>query len=216
MSDVERKAAVDSLKPLWYNAIAMSFVAIATSIMVNFAYDAIVILVPLIFAAACIGLTAQYRRSLRAVKKTLTDGSIPELKAVPAKKSMGRGWTVGPITFARSGELSGMFSEGTQAAVAFLPETKAALSVNGVPLRKPMPMVAPIGFGVGLASQVPAMQPQIPVYSPTSAPQQSPQAAEEELPPPPEDWAERACPQCGLSLPKYAMFCSKCGFRISR
>ncbi|MBE0518929.1 MAG: zinc-ribbon domain-containing protein, partial [Thermoplasmata archaeon] len=33
-------------------------------------------------------------------------------------------------------------------------------------------------------------------------------------PPPPDDWAQGACPQCGQSVPSGAVFCERCGFRL--
>lgn len=215
ISDQESKAARDSLKPVRYNAMGMSILAIATAVTINFANDAIVILVPLMFAVASAGLVAQFRRSFKAVKNTLTTGTIAELKAIPAKKSMGRGWTVGPVTFARSGELSEILTDGVPASVAFLPETKFALSVNGVALRKPILMVAPKDFGKEPMSQ-PAAQPQVPVYMQAPVPQPSPPSADDELPPPPDDWNEPTCTKCGQVIPKGALFCSNCGARMGK
>jgi hypothetical protein len=209
MSEVERKAAVDSLKPIRYNGIAMSVLAIATAIMVNYAYDAIAVLVPLMFAVGCIGFASQYRKGVRAVTQAMAEGAIPELRAVAAKKSYGRGWEIGPVSLARSRALDTMLSSGAVATVAFLSETRAVLSVNGRPLGKRVTMVAPLGFGKDLSVHA----------SPTIAPQPSaivpsPRPSADELPPPPDDWSPTSCPKCGRSVVAGGSFCPKCGFRL--
>ncbi len=51
MNEAERQAALNSLMPARYNAIAMSLLGIVTSVMVNYAHDVIVVVVPLMFIA---------------------------------------------------------------------------------------------------------------------------------------------------------------------
>lgn len=209
ISEVERKVAVDSLKPIRYNAIAMSVLAIATAIMVNFAYDAIAMLVPLMFSVGCIGFASQYRKGVRAITKAMAEGTIPELRAVASKKTYGRGWEIGPVSFARSGELDTMLSSGAVATVAFLPETRAVLSVNGSPLSKRVTMVAPLGFGKDPSRHASPM-----IAPEPSASVPSPRPSVDELPPPPDDWSPASCPRCGRSVVAGGSFCPKCGFRL--
>lgn len=219
MNAAERKAAADSLKPARYNAIAMSILGIATAIMINYARDTIVVVVPLMFAAGSIAYASQYRKGSGTVSKMLTTGTVPEIRGVPTKKSMGRGWDLGPASFQGSGGLGKRLSEGTVTTLAFLPDTKVALSVNGVPLKKPVPMVIPAGFGKDLT---------VPAKTSMSSPGQMTAAAQQpipqpiqpsvgvELPPPPEDWDASVCGRCGQINVKDARFCAKCGASIQK
>lgn len=215
MNDGERKALVGSIKPIRYNAIAMSILAIATAIMVNYAYDVIVLLVPLMFAAACIGLASQYRKSLKAASKMLSENAVPELRGVPTRKSMGRGWLLGPVTVVSSRELSKVMPEGVPATVTFFPERRVALSVNGVPLKKAVQITAPPGFGQGVGAHVPPATPAA-HHAPPQAKVQGPPPPDEDLPPPPDDWAETRCAKCGRVLPVGSSFCSSCGAKVTR
>lgn len=213
ISDEERQVAVRSLRPIRYNAIGMAIMGVITSIMLNYAHDAIVVVVPLMFAVGAIGYASQFKKTAGALTKALSTGKIHELRAAPVKKSMGRGWTVGPVSFSRSGQLGDMFTEGSTAAVALIPDTKAAISINSMPLKKAMPIIAPLGFGKELVGSVPAGAPHVEhpvsVTNPSSR-----QQAEEDLPPPPDDWEPRACPKCGEAIIGEVLFCSRCGYRL--
>ncbi len=214
ISPAESAAALKSLRPARYNAVAMAIVGIATAIMINYANDAIVVVVPLMFAVGSISFAVRYRKGAAAVQKTISSGNIHEVRGVAVKKSLGRGWALGPVTFPRSGGLNDLMTEGAPAGVAFVPDTKSAISVNGALLRKPLPMTMPIGFGKDLPVPSSVRRTQIGPQATPAMLQQVSKQPEEDLPPPPDDWVVRNCPRCGQSLGEGVSFCSKCGFRL--
>jgi hypothetical protein len=214
ISPAESTAAVRSLRSARYNAVAMAIVGVITAIMINYANDEIVMVVPFLFVAGAVGNAVQYRKGAEAVKKMLRSGNIHEVRGTPVRKSMGRGWTLGPVTLPKSGSLNDIMTEGSSAGIAFVPDTKNAISVNGTLLKKPLPMTVPMGFGKELSTssntQAPSPIPQ--VSSPISP--RTYNQPDDDLPPPPDDWVAKMCPRCGQHIGEGVTFCSKCGFRL--
>lgn len=210
ITDPERKAALDSLKPLRYNAIGMSVIGIMTAIVVNFGNEIVLLGVPLLFALMAGSTAANYKKNSNAIGKALAAGTAPEIAGAPVKKRFGGSWMIGPVTFANKAGIAKTLQEGAVSRVAFLPDAKIALSVNGIPLKRTLPIVSvPAGFGQDLA--VPATPPQ-----PVPMPTRPALSASDDLPPPPDDWDHVFCGECGQRNPGDARFCGRCGAVIKK
>ena len=203
MTDSERKAAVDTLKPLRNNARGMAMVSILMALMINFVTDPVAMIVPIFFGLASLGMAVKARKGVGSMGKTLATGTVAEVRAIPKRMSTGRGWELGMFYAMRSRALNGVLIEGVPTSLTVLPETKHLLAVNGTPLRTPVQLMSAPGAVM-------------PIVTPTfqQAPIAPPMPMDEELPPPPEDWIERSCPKCGQKNAPNAVFCEKCGMRM--
>lgn len=204
MTEPERKAAIDSVKPMRNNARGMAALSILMAVMINFVNDPIAMLMPLFFGSVAIGLAVQARKSVKNVSKVLTNGTVTEIRTVPRKASARKGWEFGIYGAASSRALDAMLPDGVPASFTIVPETRHLLAVNGMPLRRPLLLTAPPGYMNTLPA---AAAPQIPAATIRQV--------DEELPPPPDDWTERPCTNCGHNNPVNATFCEKCGTRIT-
>jgi len=203
MTDSERKAAMGTLKPLRNNARGMAVVSIVMALMINFVSDPIAMMVPIFFGVASLGMAIQARKGAGRVGKMLATGTVTDVRIVPKRMSVGRGWELGMFCAAKSRVLSGMLVEGVPASLTVLPETKHLLAVNGTTLSLPVQLTSVPGAVMPVApSEV------------SRAPTAAPMPADEELPPPPDDWAGRSCSKCGHNNVSDAAFCEKCGLRL--
>lgn len=210
ITDAERKVAVDSVKPARYRTIVMSVIGIITAIVVNFGTDIFLLTVPLLFAMMAGSAAFEYKKNSEAIAKSLAAGTVPEIVGIPAKKRFRGVWTIGPLTFANKEGIAKTLQEGVPSRVAILPAARIAVSVNGMSLKKALPIEnMPRDFGQDLT--IPPEPPQ----SVIAPPQQTPYA-HEDLPPPPDDWEWVFCGACGQRNPNAARFCSKCGTPIKR
>jgi hypothetical protein len=86
---------------------------------------------------------------------------ISEIVGVPVKRKFSRSWIIGPLVFGNDGTLPKVLREGTVSRVAFIPEAKMVVSVNGTPLQKVTSIATiPPGFGMGLASSPTRVSPE--------------------------------------------------------
>ncbi len=206
MTDSERKAAVNTLKPLRNNARGMAMMSILMAVMINFVTDQIAMLLPIVFGLASLGMAVKARKGVSAMSKTLATGNVTEVRTVPQKMSAGRGgWNLGMFFTMRSRELNGVLANGVPASLTVLPETKHLLSVNGAPLRNPVQLISAPGAVMPVAAS-----------TVQQAPVAQPMPVDEELPPPPDDWVGPSCPKCGHNNASNALFCEKCGMRIGK
>jgi hypothetical protein len=203
MTDSEKKAAMGTLKPLRNNARGMAVFSIVMALMINFVSDPIAMMVPIFFGVASLGMAIQARKGAGRVGKMLATGTVTDVRIVPKRMSVGRGWELGMFYAAKSRVLSGMLVEGVPASLTVLPETKHLLAVNGTPLRLPVQLTSVPG------AVMPVAPPAV-----SRAPTAAPMPVDEGLPPPPDDWAGRSCSKCGHNNVSDAAFCEKCGLRL--
>lgn len=223
ITDGEVQAAVASLRPARYNAIFWAIVTIISAVVVNMPTNAsdyvsdYVFVFPVFFAVLTIDPAVRYRKAAATIRKASEAGAIPELRAYPVRKSRGRGWALGPVALPSTKLTRDALSESSPASMAFLSDVNLVLSLNGVPLKKPVRMIAPRGFGKDMMAQPLSIQkapmaaaPAVPQPTPSPAPQ----PVGEELPPPPDDWVPAACPKCGQNGLEGFSFCPRCGFKL--
>ena len=214
ITDGERKVALDSLKFFRYNALGFAIVGMMTAIATMlFATDIVMLLVPVLFVLIAGDYANKYKKNSDLIAKGLTPCTVPEIAGVPEKKGRGS-WSLGPMTVFNKGGLAKMLPEGETCKMAFLPDARIVLSVNGTPLKKAVPVVmTPADFAKDLT---------LPAYPAAPAPMPSPCAVAppsltvEDLPPPPDDWEGLICGKCGQSNPADASFCGRCGAVIQR
>jgi len=202
MTEAERQVVKSIPKPQRNNAIGISIVAMVMAVMVNFVEDQVALLMPIFFSFVGLGLAIQARKSSGSVGQALAKGVVTEVRATPRWKGAG-GWEFGTLSVPRSKQLEGKLVDGVFASVAIVPEAKRLVSVNMTPVKGSVTLTVPPGFGGAYAAPA-VMQP----------PVQMPTAAGQDLPPPPEGWAQGTCPRCGQSIAGDMMFCDKCGFRL--
>jgi hypothetical protein len=174
----------------------------AMAIMVNFVEDQVAIIMPLFFSFVGLGLGLQARKSSGAVALAVAKGTVTDVRGTPRYKGSS-GWEFGTLAITKSRQLEGALVDGVPATVTIAAGMKSLLSVNGVTMRKPVPVRVPAGFENTLAVTAPAQQPGW-----------APMAADDEVPPPPDGYVPRACPQCGQAISGDVMFCERCGARL--
>jgi len=205
MTESERKAAVDSLKPLRNNARGMAGVSILMAVMINFVSNPVAMLMPLLFGAVALGMAVQARKGASNVSKVLANGTVTEIRTVATRASARMGWQFGTYSAGNTRSLNGMLSDGVPASFTVMPETKHLLAVNGTPLRKPILLMSTPGAVMPYAA--PAVVQQAPIAAPMPV--------DQELPPPPEGWTGQLfCAKCGQKNQANARFCEKCGAPI--
>lgn len=210
LTDYERKIAVDYLKPFRYRAVGMAIIGMACALAILFAPDTVLLGVPLLFALIAGESAMEYRRNSVKIGKALALGTLVEITGPLGKKRFGGPWMIGPVSFATTRGVPKPLSAGAVSRMAFLPEAGIALSIDGIPLKKALPITTtPREFAKDLA--IPMAPP------PAPAPVQTPLATApapletEELPPPPDDWEGLVCGKCGRANPPDAKFCAGCG-----
>jgi len=206
ITPAERTAAEASLRPLRNNARGMAVMSIIMAVLVQFTYELMLVLVPLFFGLAGLGLAFQARKGAVNLGKALSSGTVAEIRATPRKAGIGRGLSFGPVGLMQTRELSAQLSEGVPASISVMPETKSLLAVNGVPLKRPLQLGIAPGTDLGaLARSQDRSTQAMPVRQP----------AAEELPPPPEGWTgDVFCTRCGQKNSPMARFCQKCGATV--
>lgn len=212
MAEAERQTIKAIPKPQRNNAVGISFMAMLMAILVNFVDNPVAMFMPLVFAFAGLGLAIQARKSSGAVAQAMAKGTVTEVRGVPVYRG-GSGWEFGVFSIARNRQLEGALVNGVPASVAIVPEAKRLLSVNGVTLRKPVELRVPPGFENILAGYTTA-PPVRQMYTPPQPIQGMPVASDQDMPPPPEGWAQGRCPQCGATVSGDHLFCKGCGFRL--
>ena len=169
ITEEEYKVAVGALKSPRSQAAVFSVVGILVAVMVNFVpeeFRLINLFVPMLFLVGAAVPAISYRARLKALRKILSSGRVSEIAGVPRRRKFPRSWTLGPLVFGNDGTLSKVLQEGVVSRIAFIPEARIVLSVNGVPLEKVTSIqTMPSGFGA-------------------SPPTSQPQAAFVPLPPP--------------------------------
>lgn len=184
LREEEIKAALGFLKPMRYNAIGWAVVGILLAIFILIYMDnlseenLIVLAVPFLFVANAISYSSKFRKTLAAIRKAAESGMIPEIAGAPAKQRFGGSWKLGPVSFSGSGEMKKTLAEETFSRFAFMPDVSIIISMNGVPLKKPLRIIGPAGFGKDIFPPTERMMPVVatPVIQPRY---------EEEIPPPP-------------------------------
>jgi len=164
ITEGEYRVAVSALKSPKYQAVAFSVVGMIVAVMVNFVpeeFKLTNLFVPLMFLLGAAVTAINYRRRVRALQKVLATGMISEIVGVPVKRKFSRSWIIGPLVFGNDGTLPKVLREGTVSRVAFIPEAKMVVSVNGTPLQKVTSIATiPPGFGMGLASSPTRVSPE--------------------------------------------------------
>ncbi len=205
LTEPERQAYWGMLRPLKLNAIGFALVSMLMAVMINFVPDQWLIIVPIFFGVAALGMAVQARKTANKVVSAIAKGSVTDVRVSQVRKGAGGSWNFGPFSVPRTSMLNSMLSEGAPASVTIVPETRHLLSVNSVALKKPVTLIAPPGFESSLM-----------VVSAPSVPQATRESANEDLPPPPEDWGAKYCPKCGASLMAGASFCGRCGSKLNQ
>jgi hypothetical protein len=196
MTDAERQAVKTIPRPLRANAIGMALVSMVMAIMINFVDNPVAVFMPLLFGFVGLGYAIQARKSSGSVAQAVAKGTVTEVRVTP--RWMGaRGWQVGTFSIPRSKHVEGLLVDGVPATVGIVPEAKRVVSVGMTTLRKPVTLIAPSGFESTLVSAAPVQAPPV-----------------QDVPPPPEGWAQMSCPQCGQGVSGDVLFCEKCGYRL--
>ena len=203
MTVAERDALQSIPKPIRNNAIGISILSMVMAVMINFVEDMVALLMPLVFCFIGLGLAVQARKSSGSVAQAVSKGTVTDVRGTPRWKGAAGGWAFGAFSVTNNAQLKGLLVDGVSATVTIVPEAKRVLSVNGVPLKKPVELRAAPGFESALLPPAPNQ-----VHATTVV------SSDEDLPPPPEEWAPSACPQCGQGIRGGAMFCEKCGHRL--
>jgi hypothetical protein len=214
MTESERKAAVDSLKPLRNNARGMAGVSILMAVMINFVSNPVAWLMPLLFGGVALGMAVQVRKGAGNVSKALANGTVTEIRTVPTRANARTGWQIGIYSAGNTRSLNGILTDGVPASFTLIPETKCLLAVNGMPLRRPLQLMSAPGAVMPYAAP-PVYQQAPTVAAPMPSAMPAPMPVNQDLPPPPDGWTGQLfCPKCGLKSRADAMFCEKCGFRL--
>jgi hypothetical protein len=207
MTEPERKAAVDSLKPLRNNARGMAGFSILMAVMINFVSNPVAMLLPLLFGFVALGMAVQARKGAKDIGHVLANGTVTEIRTVPTRASARTGWQFGMYSAVNTRSLNGMLTVGVPASFTVMPETRHLLAVNGMPLRRPVQLMSAPGAVMPFAA--PAVVQQAPVALPMPV--------DQELPPPPDGWTgQQFCAKCGQKSPAGARFCEKCGATITK
>jgi len=207
MTESERKAAVDSLKPLRNNARGMAGVSILMAVMINFVSNPVAMLMPLLFGFVALGMAIQARKGASNVDKVLANGTVTEIRTVPTRASARTGWQFGMYSAGNTRSLNGMLTNGVPASFTVMPETRYLLAVNGMPLRRPLQLMSVPGAVMPYAAPAAVQQAQMAL----------PMPVDQELPPPPDGWTGQLfCAKCGQKNKTDARFCEKCGTPITK
>lgn len=211
MTEAERKAAVDSLKPLRNNARGMAGFAILMAIMINFVSNPVALLMPILFGGFALGLAVQAKKGASNVSKVLANGTVTEIRTVPTRASARTGWQFGVYSAGNTRSVNGMLTDGVPASFTVMSETKHLLAVNGMPLRRPVLLMSAPG------AVMPYAAPPVFQQAPMAAPMPASMPVDQELPPPPDGWTgQQFCAKCGQKNQTSARFCEKCGAPITK
>ncbi len=154
-------------------------------------------LISVAVAGASLSVRGKIAKALRTGDVTVVQGFATKMRT-PAR------WTVGPISLRETPELRSMMREGP-ATVAYIPSLKAAMSVNGINLKKSAWVDGPADLAP--TGSYPAPQVQM-----------APSQQVDDLPPPPDDLPSQGmfCPRCGSKNPAGARFCQNCSGEMPR
>ena len=202
MSEAERTVVRAIPKSQRNNAIGMAVVAMVMAVMVLFIEEEIAAIMPIFFGFIGLATALGARKSAGLAGKALGTGTVTDVAVSPRWPRTGN-CDLGGFSVSRSGQMKKMLVEGVPATVSVLPEAKRMISVNGVPLKAPVTIIAPAEFEVSLAAKAAAQS------------RKEAKATEDEmLPPPPDDWQPGRCPNCGKDMDKQTRFCQNCGYEI--
>jgi hypothetical protein len=150
----------------------------------------------LVFGLSSMGIGAMTIKARGRINAALREGMVIEVQAPAFRDRTGRkgqSWNIGPISMMQTPELQGMLAEGAPTSVVCIPDVKAALSVNGVPLKRGAAITAPPNLAAMATVQAPApymppMQAQYPAMQmqPAQAPPFQPAGAPAIYAPPPQ------------------------------
>ena len=199
MTAAEREAVRAIPKPQRNNAVGMAAVAMIMAVMVNFIEDEFVVIMPLFFCFAGLGLAIQARKGAGMAGKVLAGGTVTDYRGTPRWTRTG-GCSFGTFSVLRSGQLKKLLPEGVPATLTIVPGAKQLLAVNGTMLRSPAALTGPPGFEATLATQ-----------AHTQAAGGARATVDDDLPPPPDDWQPGRCLGCGKEMDQQARFCENCG-----
>jgi len=170
---------------------------ILPSIIEDWTVSFVFTLFMLIVGVMALGRSAFTLQVRRKIANRLREGNAIEVRGAAYKSNVIgggsrrgglQGWNVGPITILGTGEVNGMMHEGSEVNVLCIPETKTALSINDVGLKRAVHMSCSSNLEA-LAFSEPTAQPmaskpfqQYPFPSSSSHYQQRPL----QYPPPPQ------------------------------
>jgi hypothetical protein len=202
ITETEKQALGKVLRPVKMNAIGLALVSMLMAVMINFVPDQWLVVVPIFFAFVALGSAIQARKIGGIVVSAMEKGTVADVRVSTVQKRAGGNWDLGAFSVPRNGALGKVLSEGSPASLCIVPDTKHLLSVNGAILSRIPTVNAYPQFATMLSggvSQAPA--------------QAQPIVQDQELPPPPDDWSQKFCAQCGQSMSASAVFCPKCGYK---
>jgi hypothetical protein len=215
ITEDEYRVALGTIKSPRYEAVIASvigmLVAILVAVAVNFVSEEsklIQLIVPLIFVIIAGSAALRYRSAVNVLRKNLSSGMVAEITGIPVKCKAPRSWSIGPLSIWDTRTLTKVLQEGVTSRIAFIPEAKIVLSVNGIPLKKAASILnMPQDFGK--VSSAPAPQP-APAYIPV---QPAGTATPSALTNTPYTGLQQEirCNKCGQMNPQVAKFCNRCG-----
>lgn len=179
MTEAEKQTAKAIPRPQRGNAIGMSVVAMMMAVMVNFVEETFAVIMPLFFCFVGLGLALQARRISGAAAQALAKGTVTDVRGAPKWKGPAGGWDFGSFSVPKDSQIKNSIADGVPAWVTVIPDAKRLVSVNGAALKKPIEIRAPPGFEAALAAS-----------TTVNHPRQAPTAVSQDLPPPPDDWAQ--------------------------
>ena len=122
---------------------------ILSSMVQDWTISFVFTLLMLIVGVVALGRSAFTLQVRKKIANRLREGNAIEVRgAVYKSNAVGggnrkaglQGWNVGPITILGTAEVNGMMHEGSEVNVLCIPETKTALSINDVGLKRAVHM----------------------------------------------------------------------------
>ncbi len=203
LTEPERESLKAIARSPKVNAVGLAVMSMVMAVMINFVDEPVALIMPLFFGAVSLGTAFQARKASERVALTLQKGTAAVVHGSPR---LNRGlWDFGAFSVPKDGQLKTVLSEGAPTTVALAVDVRRVLSVNNVPLKKPVTFGAAPGFETLLSASPPQR---------TQAVSRAQAPSQEDLPPPPEGWGARFCPQCGEPVSGDYMFCRKCGLKL--
>jgi hypothetical protein len=112
----------------------------------------------LVVGLIAIGIGAMTIKIRGRIDAALKEGAVMEIRAPAYRAQTSRkapSWTIGPITIMQTPELQTLLVEGAPTTVVCIPGVNAALSVNGMPLRRGASITTPPNLAAMAANQAP-------------------------------------------------------------
>ena len=204
MTDAERELIIRAMKSSWVVGGVFGVIGMFFSILNYLVVDMLIFYGTLIVGFITLIICISTLQSRHTLTKFLNVGTVTEVSGVPVKNS--KGWVhIGPAVVIDTKAIATQMPEGRTATLAYIPQFKLAVSLNGVPLKNAVSMFAPKG-GATVSAKFGRVATPI---QPTPV-AQTPTAPAVTVPPRAPTALMKTCPYCGASIPQEAEYCPNC------